>query len=351
MRLCTALATTAALAACGGTDAPLPDAPPLTDATSLTCPHPGDLPFRLMSTGFQNPASQSLAMMDPRIKDEASDTLGNPGGSNASIYLADNAAPTSAGIDYSGRKAVTGDTNGLISTGLAGEFVSLWTYDPASSSWMMLDRMMTDANGEYDFPSTSYTAANGQPVYALLEANGTCAEHFNYEAAAGTKVVVVDIDGTLTLSDNEFLMQVSDDTYVPVQMGAAAAMTQAWATKKYQVIYLTARPHVFISESRTWLETQGFPQGPIITENDGDTNAQPYKTLWLQRMTAAFGWDVYAAYGNALTDIGAYAAVNIPLSNTFIVGPEAGSGGTTPIENLDFTDHITSFIDVQPDNN
>ena len=31
------------LAACGGTDEP-----PLTDATALACPSPGNLPFRLM---------------------------------------------------------------------------------------------------------------------------------------------------------------------------------------------------------------------------------------------------------------------------------------------------------------
>ena len=348
MRIAHALPVTVLAAvlapACGGGELP-----PLTTATSLTCPTPGDLPFRLMSTGYQNPTSRNLSTEDPRFKDEASDTLGNPGGLDANVYLADAASPTAGDLDYHGRKAVTTDANGFTGNALPGEFVSLWTYDPAAAAWMMLDRTQTDADGVYDFPATGYVAANGQPVYAMLEANGSCADHFTYLLPAGTKVVVVDIDGTLTLSDNELQIQSGDVTYVPKLMGAADKLTQAWAAKKYQVVYLTARPHTFLTETRTWLEGQGFPPGPVITENDFEMPA-PYKTLWLTRMIQSFGWQIEAAYGNADTDIQAYAAVNIPLDVTFIVGPEGGVGGTVAIPNLDFTDHIASFVTAQPDN-
>jgi hypothetical protein len=331
---------------CGGSSEP-----PLTNATSLMCPMPGDLPFRLMSTGYQNPASATLAMNDMRIKDEASDAIGNPSGAQANVYLEGSAMPGTGDIDYHGVKAITTNTDGIVGNALAGEFVSLWTYDAAGSDWMMLDRMKTDSNGVYDFPSTGYVAANGQPIYAMLEANGTCAEHFDYLLPSGTKVIVADIDGTLTLSNNEFFMEIADGTYVPKLMGHAAEMAQAWAAKKYQMIYLTARQHVYIPETRAWIESQGFPPGPIITENDDDTMPAPYKTTWLQRMITNFGWQVYAAYGNEDTDIQAYQAVSIPDANDFIVGPSGGDLGTTAIPNLDFAQHITDFIDMQPDNN
>lgn len=343
MRL--ALAPVVLLVACGGGS----DLPPLTTATSLTCPDPGDLPFRLMSTGYQNQTSLNLSTSDPRVKDEASDTLGNAGGATANVYIADASAPAGGGtIAFHGRKAVTTATNGFIGTALPGEFVSLWTYDPATSAWRQLARAQTDAAGFYDFPATGYVPATGQPVYAMLEANGSCAEHFTYLAPTGTKVVVVDIDGTLTLSDAEFQTQVGDDTYVPKPMGAAAALTQAWTAKHYQVVYLTARPHVFLTETREWLESLGFPVGPVITENDFE-EAHAYKALWLSRMATDFGWDVFAAYGNADTDIAAYADTMIPLDHTFIVGPEGGMMGTTAIPNLDYTAHIASFVSVQPD--
>ena len=73
--LCLAL-----VAACAGSSEP-----PLTDATSLRCPTPGNLPFRLASSGFQTSPGKTIGAQDPHIKDQASDTLGNPGGAIASI--------------------------------------------------------------------------------------------------------------------------------------------------------------------------------------------------------------------------------------------------------------------------
>ena len=80
------------------------------------------------------------------------------------------------------------------------------------------------------------------------------------------------------------------------------------------------------------------------------TNAAVYKTLWLDRMVQTFGWVPVAAYGNADTDITAYQNAGIPKSQTFIVGPLAGNGGTQPIDNLDYTSHISTYVNAQPDN-
>jgi phosphatidate phosphatase PAH1 len=125
---------------------------------------------------------------------------------------------------------------------------------------------------------------------------------------------------------------------------------QTWDGKGYTIVYLTARLHTFRPETRTWLEDEGYPTGPMITAADlGDAAA--YKTAWLQRMIDDFGWDVVAAYGNATTDIDAYAAAGIPTDITFIIGPNAGMGGTQPIANDDYTQHIADFVDQQPDNN
>ena len=330
------------VAACGGDDGP-----PLTDATSLACPQPGDLPFHTPTTGFVRSENKTLATAQTRSKDEASDTIGNPNGPIASIYLAPNTAPATGSISYRGAKARTLTSGGLFSKPLPGEHVSLWTYD--GGAWMSLGKATTADDGTYELPDTGYVAANGQPIYSMLDADGSCAEHYDYLFPPGTKVVISDIDGTLTLDDQQLLNQIPDETYVPKLMGAADKLTQAWAMKGYVVIYLTARPHVFRPETRVWLRDFGFPTGPLITANDvGD--AAPYKTMWLQRMLTTFGWTAVAAYGNADTDITAYENAGIPKAQTFIVGPLAGNRGTVAIPNMDFTAHIASFVAAQPNN-
>lgn len=330
------------LAACSDSEAPL------TSATSLHCPAPGALPFRLASHGFQASANKTIATNAPHAKDQASDTLGNPGGATASVYIADSQAPATAAIDYRGVKARSPVNNGLSTMLLSGENVSLWAHTDAAG-WMQIGRTRTDADGGYDLPDTGYVAPGGTPVYAMLEADGSCTEHFDYLFAPGTKVVVSDIDGTLTLSDDELLLQLSDETYAPKLMGAADRLTQAWAAKGYPVVYLTARTHGLRAESRGWLEDKGFAPGPLITANAGGP-PDVYKTLWMNRMIQSFGWNVVAAYGNADTDITAYVNAGIDQNHVFIVGPLAGSRGTVAIPNSDFSQHITAYVMAQPDN-
>jgi hypothetical protein len=331
------------LTACGDSE------PPLSDATSLVCPTPGALPFRLESHAFQRADNKTLATNDPRNKDEASDTLGNPGGAIASTYIADNQSPATAPIEYRGAKARTGTTAGFFATPLPGEFASLWSYDPNQAAWENVGRAQTGDDGYYSVSDSGFVAPNDRPIYSVLEADGSCAEHYDYLLPAGTKVVVTDIDGTLTASDDELFKQISDEAYVPAMKTAADKLTQAWTAKGYTIIYLTARPHVFRPETRVWLRDLGFSSGPLITATAvGDAAA--YKTIWLQRLITSFGWNAVVAYGNADTDIAAYANVGIPKDHTFIIGPLAGNDGTVAIPNDDYTQHIATFVNAQPSN-
>jgi LNS2-like protein (lipin/Ned1/Smp2) len=331
----------ALLAACSSDSEPA-----LTRATSLSCPFPGALPFRTASNGFQRPVNKSTAAMEMQSKDEASDTLGNPGGLAASVYIADDQSPSTAAVAYHGTKARTKPISGLLSDGLGGENVSLWYYDPGAMAWQSIGSGKTDDNGGYDVAAGGFVAPPGEPVYSMLEADGSCAVHYDYLFAPGTKVVVFDIDGTLTTDDNEILLQVADETHVPAKMTGAVEVTQAWAQKGYHVIYLTARQHLLRPESRGWLAGLGFAGGPLITEGSGKP-ADVYKTLWMNRMIQSFQWKVVAAYGNADTDITAYANASVALDHTFIIGPLAGNRGTVAIPNMDYTAHIAGFVAAQ----
>ena len=320
--------------------------PPLSDKTSLVCPQPGNLPFRLSAT-FKHAETKKLIKEKTRSKDESSDTLGVPGGPYASIYLAQGAAPSSTPINYRGAKARTLTTGGLFATPILDEQISLWTYE--DGMWMSLGTTRTDDLGAYELPDTGYVAPNGHPIYSMLDGDNTCAEHYDFLYPRGSKIVLSDIDGTLTTDDGQLLSQIPDEAYVPKMMGAADKLTQAWAMKGYPIVYLTARPHVFRPETRTWLRELGFPLGALITAHDvGD--AAPYKAEWIQRMRTTFGWEIVAAYGNADTDVIAYETAGIPKNLSFIVGPLAGMSGTVPIDNMDFSAHIAGFVASQPDN-
>jgi hypothetical protein len=345
--VCLITSLAAPLAACGGDDG----GAPLSTATSLVCPTPGaSLPFRLPSQGFQSTANATTAKSETQNKDEASDTIGNPGGAVADVFLDDNITSSPQPI-YQGVKARAKTNTGLISDVLGGENVSLWFYDTGAKMWTSVATTKTDADGGYALATTGLSAPAGEPVYAMLDADGSCAVHYDYLYPAGTQVVVVDIDGTLTTDNGQIITQLSNETYVPKMPTAANTLTTEWVKKGYPVIYLTARPHAYRAESRSWLTSQGFARGALITENGGEA-ADAYKAIWLKRMTQTFGWQIAAAYGNEQTDLNAYGAVNVPVDKLFVIGPLGDNATTppsTPIANLDYTAHITSYVDAQPD--
>src|SRR5580692_6397281 len=117
--------------ACGDNTAPI------SDARALACPGPEVLPFRTQTTGFQHAGNAKLAAANLQNKDEAADTLGNPNGKLANVFLDDTAAPTASAVDYRGAIAVSTPTTGLLSTALPDEPVSLWVHD---TSWTALGR-------------------------------------------------------------------------------------------------------------------------------------------------------------------------------------------------------------------
>jgi hypothetical protein len=326
----------------------------LSDVTSLECPFPGKLPFALESSCFQNPDAEVIAENNPRLKDEATDILGVPGGVNADTLTEVNESAAADPLTYAGRKSRTGNASGLSGNPLGGENVSLWYYDTAASEWITLGRMTTDDTGFYSItPESPVTAPLGQPIYSILEADRSCTEHYDYLMPMGTKIILTDIDGTLTLSDEELFKQIDDGKYQPLENNSASEMMNIWADKGYQVVYLTARPHNFRTETRDWLVAKNYPIGPVISANTlvFDESARDYKSAWVTRLTDAFGWEIVAAYGNAESDVQAYEDAGIPKDITFIVGPFAGSADTQAIENNDYGDHINDFVTPYPENN
>ncbi len=344
------------LLGCGGSDDdPVSDVAPVEDAsggettevevpgpsTPATLQCPDEVGFGVVAAdwaaGFEAAASGDFGVDFPRDKSEAHDVLGTPGGPTGTTDL-ENEEPLSTGETLRGRRAGTVSDSGLTSTPLPGEYVSAWRQ--VDGAWSPLGRALTDDNGEYALEVAEPAGEGHTTAVAVLEASGGCTTHHTWLYPAGNKVVLTDIDATLTASDEELILEITDSSYVPKEMTGARAMTTAWAEKGYLVVYITARPHVMRPETRRWLEQQGFPQGPLITANGvvfGDA-AAAYKQAWVERILDELAWTVVAAYGNADSDIAAFS-----------IGPLAGYEGTTAIDGEDYTAHIAAFVDPQPD--
>lgn len=150
---------------------------------------------------------------------------------------------------------------------------------------------------------------------------------------SSTRIIVSDIDATLTTSDSEVFQQIYDGTYVPMAYPGAIDLTDVHAEKGWIVLYLTGRPYWLAQKTREWLVDQGTAFGPLHL-TDSNEEAVPnedgvgaYKLAFLESLVAE-GWQLELAYGNATTDIYAYLGAGIPATSVWIIGDSGGMMGT-----------------------
>lgn len=229
--------------------------------------------------------------------------------------------------------------------------------DPPCGAWVSYGTVLSSEDGQYGtqygieddggrvffaLPGGDALPVGRYPVRMLVHGDLSRAAFTLFVVPARTSTVVFDIDGTLTTSDfqliAELFLDIFNGDYVPELRPGGPDVVRAWAGRGYLVVYLTGRPDMLRARSEEWLVGQGFPPGAVHLT---DTNAQAlptsggvaaYKTDFLAKLRAEADVDLFAAYGNATTDIEAYAAAGIPLERTFVIGDNAGEGGTVALD-------------------
>lgn len=224
----------------------------------------------------------------------------------------------------------------------------------------------TDTSGATSEATTNATDTGSPPVGTTTDAGeSTMGPADSSGGAACTDefpAIVTDIDETLTLSDEEFAMQLADGTYDPIERESAAEMVNAYADLGYRVLYLTARSETFTTGgtnetarevTERWLTEHGLPFGDdnamlILADSIvvGDATRM-YKAEALAGLQAQ-GWRFDYAYGNAETDFGAYEDAMIAKDVTFSIGELAGTDGTTPISDDGYTQHLADHLPTVP---
>ncbi len=316
------------------------DADNLEDAlvippTILSCPTPGPLPFETVSDSFENPETQALIDANPFVLGMNRDFLGW--------------ADQEQVIEGTFARGEYGMT---VSAPVAGEWVSLWR-QMEDGAWKQVGRVQSDADGGYlvTLGVEDRFGVGAHRLYAVLEGNGSCAVHTVAVWPSSSEVVVSDIDGTLTLSDEEFVQENIQADYDQKEAPGASQLMNAWAEKGYFPVYLTARPKFYGQMTRFWLERHGFPLGPLVTAEErvsGDDTVA-YKAGALTHQTDDLQWQIMAAYGNATTDIGAYEEAGVNKDVTFVFGKYGGTEGTVAIPEEGYGEHIETFVNNLPE--
>ncbi|XXG61007.1 hypothetical protein AAC387_Pa04g2769 [Persea americana] len=153
-----------------------------------------------------------------------------------------------------------------------------------------------------------------------------------------TRIVVSDVDGTITKSDvlGQFMPLVGKDW----SQTGVARLFSAIKENGYQLLFLSARAISQAYLTRQFLfnlkqDGKGLPEGPVVISPDGlfpslfreviRRAPHEFKISCLEGIRALFPLDCnpfYAGFGNRDTDEISYLKVGIPKSKIFIINPK-----------------------------
>lgn len=157
-------------------------------------------------------------------------------------------------------------------------------------------------------------------------------------------VVVFDIDGTLTVSDGEVFQEALLGS-TPEIFEGAGDVVRHYVSQGIQPLYITGRTYHFQGPTIEWLDGQNLAGGPLHTTDSvraafPGSNVEEYKQAFLEHVNG-LGLRIVAAYGNASSDVCAYARAGVPPAQTWIVGENGG----TACEGADVTHALTSYTE------
>jgi hypothetical protein len=275
--------------------------------------------FRSCTSDFQPAPAQSWRHLTSRV----TAALASPvHGANDVVVAPGEASALDARLAY----------GGVLSKELEDEWV--WVFLENCSSWRYLGAAKTSGEGRVSFQLPALPPGR-YDVRVEVVGDGTSVPLSVWVLPAGTHVAVFDIDGTLTTSDNQLYQELLTGS-TPEAYPGATDLTWAEYGRGEIVVYLTGRPEVLHAATRGWLDGLGFAPGAVhlartatqlLPTNGG---VGDYKLAFLRALTGA-GVVLDDGFGNATTDVYAYAGAGLAVPHTWIIGPNAGAGGTNGV--------------------
>ncbi|MDK2126144.1 lipin/Ned1/Smp2 family protein [Parachitinimonas caeni] len=241
------------------------------------------------------------------------------------------------------------DYDPVLHKDLEDERIHVYVYGTGMAGWEYAGNRLTDRDGKI-YLDIGTRPVGDYRVRMVVEGDGTVAEGWLSVVEKGREAVLFDIDGTLTINDFEAYADYAGlKTATPYYY--APEVVRAYQQKGYQIIYLTARPYWVTRDAREWFPKMGllswhyhsnpYGGGPI------PPNTEQFKTDYVRYLRDTVGLKIIRAYGNATTDISAYANGGIAKADTFIIGQHAGKNGTNALGG-DYTWHFSQVVTPTP---
>ena len=200
--------------------------------------------------------------------------------------------------------------------------------------WRRLGATRSDGDGRFALALTGATRlpAGLHELVMSVPGDRTSAVLTAYVAPRCAPVAVIDVDGTLTASENAIVGEVLWHAKVGARPDAARLVDEL-AARGDQPIYLTARPRAYTELTRQWLASHGFPRGPVILQPGltlPGSAALTAKTHALARLHAA-GLRIAVGIGNRASDVSAYATVGLAADRIWIEDTRAYAQEIRPL--------------------
>jgi hypothetical protein len=350
------------------TAAPAASSLPAASATGVATPLPS---ASVPATALPDPSVASPAPSAPRApapsvvrdacpKEDPSFTpTGQYSHKRTRLFVQSQGSPRHAASDVVVRAGTAPTVEGKFTYGKGGkdledEEISLFIRD-RSCAWLSVGTGFTNDDGwvSISVPETLVVSPGVYAFQLVVRGDGSRAEGNLFAVSPKTPAVVFDVDATLTISDQELFDELVEGK-VPEARPNGREVANELAGRDLLVVYLTGRPYFLGPTTRSWLESHGFPRGIVrTTKRLEQTRPTPggvgtYKEAALTELASA-GLDLKLAYGNAPTDVCAYAKAGIDPKKTFILGPHGGEAcdGHEPSQALSgYADHVGRTRDI-----
>jgi hypothetical protein len=206
-------------------------------------------------------------------------------------------------------------------------------------AWRSLGTARTDDEGRFTLSLTGDARLPDglRDLYAAAP-DGSGAWFLAFVAPDGSRVMVSDIDGTLTSSENSFPFSTVVRNSVGMQPGAADAFARA-AAEGITPIFVTSRGDLYTQSTRSWLDAHGFPRAPMHLSVPAITLPGKASIDFKRAVIAPFveRFDIAAAIGNRASDVTAYTEAGIASDRIWIKLPEFADELTAMFQNHEAT--------------
>lgn len=188
---------------------------------------------------------------------------------------------------------------------------SITTEENAHASVERVD----DSGGRvyFQIPTAKRLGPGRHRVHLVVAGDHSATDLYIEVLPHGQKLVVTDVDGTLTTAENEEFTALLTGNLPGVNPSAPEAL-RAIVSRGYRPFYLTARPEFLVGRTREFLDVYGFPPGIVHTTTTltGATGsaAVGYKSGELSDVYQK-GFTVLFAIGNTASDAEAFAGAGV----------------------------------------